>query len=306
MKIIVNNIDISELIGNLTWSGDKNQVARKLTFSYLYTREDSNVPVVNIEEGNTIVMYDDTGIELFLGIVIKRSRSEASITISVDAVDLAWYTSKNKVFSVYKGTAAEITKAVCSEFGIITGSLLETTTQTEIISTGDKTIYGVIAEAYKVSGRPYSIEMAGSSLQVLEEGNCIAAVLSASSNITDATYTSTIENMVNKVIILDKDSKRVGEVENTSDIVAYGLLQETYSESEDTDTMEAAKQVLKQIENSGNITALGNVACITGRAVYVTEVNSRITGKFTIISDSHSFSNGEHIMTLGLNFCEVV
>lgn len=305
MRLIIQNQDLSELVEKITWSGDKNQVARRLSFTYLYTREDSNIPAVSIEEGNTVGFYDDTGNELFLGVVIKRTREESGITISVDSVDLAWYTSKNKVYGVYQGSAAEITRSVCLEFDIKTGELLEGGSKTEVVSTGDKSIYGVIQAAYQAAGMPSYIHMTGQCLNVLPEGNTVAAVLSGSSNVTGATYTSSIENMVNKVVLLNEQSKYAGEVENTEDKLAYGVMQETYQLSAGKDVSEA-QRMLKRIEQSGTITAVGDTACISGRAVYVVEVSSKITGLFTIQSDSHSFLNGQHTMTLGLKFEEVV
>lgn len=305
MRLVVQNQDISEIIEKITWSGDKNQVARKLSFSYLYPREDGNIPVVNVKEGDTVGFYTDAGEELFLGVVLKRSREEAGVTISVEAADLAWYTSKNKVYGVYQGSAAEIVRSVCLESDIKTGELLEGGSQTEVVSTGDKSIYGVIQAAYQAAGMPSYIYMTGQSLNVLPEGNAVAAVLSGNSNVTGAAYTSSIENMVNKVVLLNEQSQYAGEVENTEDKLAYGVMQETYQLSAGKDASEA-QRMLKRIEQSGTITAVGDPACISGRAVYVVEVSSKITGLFTIQSDTHSFLNGQHTMTLGLKFEEVV
>ena len=42
--------------------------------------------------------------------------------------------------------------------------------------------------------------------------------------------------------------------------------------------------------------------CITGRKVMVIKAGSSILGLFSVVSDNHTISNGEHKVTLGLDF----
>ena len=49
----------------------------------------------------------------------------------------------------------------------------------------------------------------------------------------------------------------------------------------------------------------GNPAYQTGRAIVVEKVNSKIRGRFTIISDEHAWTGSDYQTTLGLRFLEV-
>lgn len=298
MKVLINNIDVSTWIEKITWSGDKNQIARKLSFTVAYSRQDDNIPALQIDNGNTVTLIEQA--VLFQGVIINISRQENSTTLSVSAVDLAWYTGKIKTYGIYEGTAATITRQVCAEYGIETGSLLDISGNKEIISTGDKTIYQVIADAY--ADADWCLHMDGSALHIYPAGAEVVARLSGDSNVMDASYTSSIENMINKVVVLDGDAAYAGEVKQETHISQYGLMQETYKAETGKDARQEALKLLKGIEETGSVTAIGNLACITGRAVYITEVSSNITGRFCILSDSHTFDGGLHTMSLGLEF----
>ena len=302
MVITVNGKDISAWIEKVTWSGDGSQIARKLSFTYAFTREDSNIPLIIVDNGNQVAAYE--GGLIFLGIVIQTSRKESGVTISVNAVDLAWFTGKVKAYGVYRGSPAEITAKVCGEYGIPVGELLGGGTPTEIISTGDKSIYQIIEGAYSEMG--HYLYMSGDTLNVKAAGMEVVAHLSGNTGITDATYTSSIEAMVNKVVILDGSSSYLGEVAREEQVAAYGLMQETYKQEQGKDTETEAQKLLKGVEESGNITAQGEIACIAGKAVYITDVNTNITGCFRIAADTHNFEGPSHMMTLTLEFKEVV
>lgn len=302
MKITVNGSDISAWIEKVTWSGDCSQIARKLSFTYAFTREDSNIPVIVVDNGAHIAAYE--GGLIFLGVVTNTSRQEAGITISVNAVDLAWYMGKVKTYGVYIGTPAEITLQVCGEYGIAVGELLGEGTSTEIISTGDKTVYQVIEDAYGET--EHYICMSGDVLNIRAAGMEVVAHLSGNTDVTDASYTSSIESMVNKVVILDGSSAYAGEVADSSQISAYGLMQETYKQEQGKDAAVEAAKLMKGVEETGSITAQGNIACVAGKAVYITDVNTNITGCFRIVSDTHNFEGTIHTMSLTLEFKEVI
>lgn len=304
MKIKANGKDITRLIEKITWSGDRNQVARKFNFTYVYPRNKIGIEKINIDVGDRIT-FNESGKLRFDGVVIKQSRAESGITISIDAVDYAWYTSKIKVYGTYTGTPQAITTQICSEYGIAAGHITGSSFETQIISTGDKSIYQVITTAYKdVHYNTAYINMTGKTLNVDAMGKDVIKTITGNNSAIDANYTSSIENMVNKVIIIDKDSNYIGET-STADL-KYGLMQECYKAQEDEDYYAEAGKLFKSIENTGNITCTGDYDCVTGKAVYIKKVSSNITGKFTIIADSHSISDAEHTMTLSLGFNEVV
>lgn len=295
MQISADGMDISSLIESISWSGDENQMARKLTFSYLYTNQDPNIRKAEVTYGSRIRMGN-----LFDGIAVAEERTESGITKSVTAYDYAWYL-KSKVHGTFEGSPAAVAAAVCAQAGIAVGALYDEAKEVEIVTTGEKTIYQVITEAY--DGLDCYVSMQGQTLCVEKYGSVLAGTVTGDDSVTDATYKASIENMVNRVGILSGD-KLVGEVTGLG--AEYGQVQEYYKAEEGKDPMEEARKLLKGIEESGKITVVGNPAFVTGRSVIVQKVNSRIQGRFTILSDEHSISDAQYTTTLGLRFEEVV
>lgn len=295
MQILADGMNISSLIETISWSGDENQMARKLTFSYLYTNQDPNIRKAEVTYGSRIRMGD-----LFDGIAVSEERTESGITKSITAYDYAWYL-KSKVHGTFEGSPAAVAAAVCAQAGIAVGALYDEAKEVEIVTTGEKTIYQVITEAY--DGLDCYVSMQGQTLCVEKYGSVLAGTVTGDDSVTDATYKASIENMVNRVGILSGD-KLVGEVTGLG--AEYGQVQEYYKAEEGKDPMEEARKLLKGIEESGKITVVGNPAFVTGRSVIVQKVNSRIQGRFTILSDEHSISDAQYTTTLGLRFEEVV
>ncbi|MCM1561960.1 MAG: hypothetical protein NC123_20880 [Butyrivibrio sp.] len=147
--------------------------------------------------------------------------------------------------------------------------------------------------------------MDGMSLCIEKYGAELAGAVTGDDYVTDGSYKSSIENMVNKVVLLDAADQPVGEV--TNGLQQYGTIQDAYkiSGSEVNLTAEAEK-LLKGIEESGKITVKGLPSFQTGKAVIVEKVNSKIRGWLVIISDSHTIRDAEHTASLGLRFDAVV
>ena len=59
MKIFHKGKDISTLVKKITWSGSRMQVARKLVFDYVQDDRDTLIPVLEINNGETIFGYDE-------------------------------------------------------------------------------------------------------------------------------------------------------------------------------------------------------------------------------------------------------
>ena len=107
--------------------------------------------------------------------------------------------------------------------------------------------------------------------------------------------------MVNRVVILNAAEEPVGEV--TNGLTEYGIIQDAYKISgSEADPTKEAEKLLKGIEESGKIVVKGKPEFQTGRAVIVEKAGSKIRGRFAIISDSHSISDAQYTVTLGLRF----
>lgn len=301
MNIYSNGKDLSKYIESVTWSGDENQLARKLSITYLYTPRSNPARTLSAAKGDRMTMADG-GTQYFDGIVVREERTESGITMQNMAYDYAWYL-RSKALGIYKGSPADVVRQVCSENGIPVGSLYPLAGAVEVISTGEKSISQVISAAY--DGSDAHIYMQGNSLCIEKYGEELAGTVTGDDYVTNASYTSSAENLVNKVILLDAQDQPAGEL--TNGYTEYGTVQDAYKISGDEqDISKEAKKLLKGIEESGNIVVKGNPAFVTGKAVIVEKVNSKIRGRFTIISDSHSMKGADYSTTLGLRFESVV
>ncbi len=305
MRIEANGIDVSNFIGTVTWSGDVTQMARKLAFTYLYTDLSTDIEVVEINIGNRILAYDDSGDLIFDGIVITEEFEETDIKKSITAADYAFYL-KNKVYGEFKGNPAQVVRKVLSMFDIPAGEILETAGDINILAAGDKTIYQIIEEAYSAEADGVYIKMIGTTLNIEKIGTICVGTYTGDDFVTSAKYKSSIENMVNTVAIIDGNSRLVNRTSNEDDLI-YGVIQEVYKhDDEKKNALDEARKLMKAVENSGSITINGDYSVTAGTSIIVEKVNSRIQGLFKITSDSHSITNGQHTTTITLDFTKVI
>lgn len=301
MNITADGMDITNHIETITWSGDENQLARKLAISYLYAPHNETFGSRAVLNGSRLVMSEG-GSCCFDGIVVTEERSESSIIMQNTAYDYAWYL-RSKALGVYKGTPGQVAVQVCEENGIPCGSIYDPGGEAEVISTGEKSISQVIQAAYE--GMDVHIFMQGIQLCTEKYGTDLAGMVTGDDYVIDGSYKSSIENIVNRVVLLDAAEQSVGEI--TNGLTGYGTIREAYKiAGDEADPIKEAEKLLKGIEESGKIIVKGNPAFRTGKAIIVEKVNSKIRGRFIIISDSHAISDASYSTTLGLRFESVV
>jgi len=302
--------DISELVTSITWSGDYQQAARRLEVSIVASPTDYYLPKVNVALGNMLKLLTDDGKELFRGYVFYRERT--TLGVKLTAYDGLVYLTKSKgTYNFKKMTAEAITKKVAGDFGIQVGELASTGIVQSFIADSQR-IYDIIMQAYsgasKQNGKKYMPIMKNGKLNVIEKGKVkVKYLLSSDMNIQDASYSESIEDMINRVRIYDENKKLVGTVENAEWVKLYGVLQDAYVKEKGKDAQTVAKSMLKGVERSASLMGvLGNVECITGYAVTVKEPYTGLNGLFYIDNDTHTWQDGQYTMSLGLNFQNVM
>ena len=107
MKLLTVGKDISELIEQIKWSGDTKQVARTIQFTIAKNKKDKDFPTVVIDEGAEIIMQDDSGKDVFGGIIFDIDKSASSKVETYLAYDLMFYTVSYTHLDVYKRQAVE-------------------------------------------------------------------------------------------------------------------------------------------------------------------------------------------------------
>lgn len=302
--------DFSEIAKNYSWSGDKSQVARMLRCSVLSSSIDKYFRSISIEIGETILLYSDQGTELFRGYIFRKERSLGGFQVEYTAYDALIYLTRSKISRNFKKTTAEaITRTICAELGVAVGAIASTG-YTQTLAALNKTGYKVILEAYtkasKITGKKYIPIMQKNKLDIIEKGKTKSKTrLTADTNIEDATYTESIEDKTVTVVkITDDKGNYVGEVSNADNKKNYGTLQEIYQKEKGVDSRKAAQSMLKGIERTATVQALGNddFDQVTGNAIYIKEEQTGLTGLFYIDADEHSFSEGQHKISLTVEF----
>lgn len=295
--------DITQLVDKVTWSGDYKQVARQLNFGILYSSTDKNIPRVNIQLGDLIRLVEGNK-EYFQGFVVTKDRQISSDTIQFTCYDGLFYLIKSKgTYNFNNVTPKAITERVARDFNIPLGSM-PTGRPVKRIFDGES-IYNIIMTAYTLesnrTGKQYLPVMRQGRLSVIEKGKQLARfTLDSSETVTNAQYGESMESSINVVKMYNDEGKYLGEVTISG---VPGRLQDVYKGD---GGKSAARSLLKGIEQTASVDALGDFDCIVGNAVQVKEPHTGLVGKFFIDNDSHTFENGQHQMKLGLAFSNLM
>ena len=119
----------------------------------------------------------------------------------------------------------------------------------------------------------------------------------------EATYKSTLQNLVNRILITDKSNNVVKIVEDTASIQKYGLVQRTLKQNDGEDAAADAQKMLVTTKGSASVSGIPNdFRAVSGYSIIVQETDTGLYGQFYIESDNHTFSAGKAQMDLTLAF----
>lgn len=306
--------DITQAVPSVSWSGSVSQAARTAEITVINAPDDKNVEnlKLNIGAGEVIKLYEDEEL-IFFGEVQSAKKTSETGTITYTCYDLLNHLLKSTgVYNFSNTTAEKITKKVCADLEIKTGSIAETKAAIKKMIIDGDTFYDIIMKAYtkaaKQTGKKYICRMNGAELSVEVKGTKVKNfVLAEGYNITNTEYEETIENMVNVVKIYDEKGAQVGEVRNDKWVEKYGIYQQVYKKENGINAQTAAKNMLKGIEKKVTLDGInGDLQCIAGNGVEVYDKTTGLNGLFWIDSDTHTWENGTHIMNLELNFKNIM
>lgn len=305
MKIFHKGKDISTLVKKITWSGSRMQVARKLVFDYVQDDRDPNVPVLVINNGETVFGYDEENNIIFRGNVFDVEKNRQNSNVRITAFDNLFILSKSKTTKKFVNiTAEDITTAICRELGVKVGNLIKTGVPVSFIA-DRKTGYQIIMMAYtevsKKTGEKYHPIMNNDQLDIILKGTLIENYVADSrSNMTESTYKESIENMINQIMITDQQGNMTGYKRNDEWIDKYSMIQDVYKTDPNKDTNKEVEAMLKGPDRSGSLTLIGDYRV---KSSYSIEIRDSLNaGKFWVKSDVHTFQNGNHMMKIELEF----
>lgn len=307
MKLLTEGKDLSELIETVTWSGDTRQVARTLKFTIAKNKRDENFPIVVINEGDEIIMRDDAGKDIFGGIIFDIDKAASSKVETYLAYDLMFYINNSDVNQLFDGTPETIVPGICESLDIEAGPMAATGIHVSMPCFGKKA-YDAIMMAYTAAARkngskyiPLMTDI--NKVSVVEKGELCGAVMTGDYNLIGATYKSTLQNLVNRVLITDKNNNIVKTVEDADSIRKYGLVQKVLKQNDGEDATDEAKKMLVTTEASASVSGVPNdFRAVSGYSVIIQETDTGLYGQFYIESDTHTFSCGKAQMDLVLAF----
>ena len=312
IKVFCNNKnsreEITQFVTQLTWSGSANEATRSLEFGMVNSPFDSAMDPPVLAMGSIIEFYGN-GKLLFYGRVLNREKIGEKGELNYTARDLMNNLIKSRMTKKFKKKTPEyIAKACAKMAGLEVGSLYKTKMKIKKQYATEESCYNILMNAYAKAAAKKHIQffprMNGAKLEIIRKGN-IVATLDQDADITALRITTNAEDMVNRVNIYSQKGKKTGQVQKANWVKAFGVFQEVLTKEEKSSGKKQAKALLKGQTQSMEIDAIGNIACIAGAGVYVYDALSDVTGNFWIESDSHTFSNGIHKMSLQMAFKNV-
>lgn len=291
---------------SIEWSGTHNQCSRQISFTIPWNPYDKNFEKLDIKLGDLMYLYDGKT-QLFVGTVTSREKTAEIGTASYVAMDFMHHLLRsNASYNFKKTTPEKIVKKVCSDLQIKTTALASTKTNISKLLFQDACVYDIIVTAYRKAkaktGKIYMPVMKGNKVSVIQKGLASGVTLTQGVDITGASYSDTTDNMVNLVNIYNDKAKKLGKVETKKDISTYGVYAQSYTKEKGVDAKKQAKSMMVGVTKEASIEAIGDIKAISGYSIQISDKATGLSGKFYITSDSHTFQNGVHTMSLDLSW----
>lgn len=155
----VYTTDITEAVSSVSWGGSTSQAARTAEIAVINAPNDKNVTdlKLKIAAGDTIKLYENNT-TLFIGEVITKETTSETGTVTYSCTDLLNHLLKSTgVYNFSNTTAERITKKVCADFEIDTGTVVETKATIKKMIIDGSSIYDIIMMAYTKAASAYNL-----------------------------------------------------------------------------------------------------------------------------------------------------
>lgn len=299
--------DISRLVRNVTWSGSRVNVARKLEFDFTQDDRDPHCPIINFDNGYTVIATNESGEQFFEGNIYRYKKSRAEGNVHIMCWDHLHVMKVSKMTKEYKDALPEdITTEMCKFLGVLPGNIAATGEKVSFLA-NNKTGYQIImmayTEAHKKNEKIYQPIMNGARLDIIEKGTLIENyALDSRINMTNSEYEESIEKLINQVALLDEQGNITSYERDEESIQKYSMFQTVLKTDPNKDMKKEVEAVFKdnKVERSCHITALGDYRAVSSYSIQITD--GLFNGKFYIRQDTHTFREGQHEMKLELEF----
>lgn len=195
---------------------------------------------------------------------------------------------------------------VIKKLGYNAGTLAKTGQKfTKVItkSTGYDVIMAAYTEASEKTKKKYMITTTIDKFNVIEKGEKVLELqFNESENLIKSKFKSSIDKLVNKVIIVDKNGNKVSEKVDKETQKLYNITITEIEQQTEGKTDIKPEDKFKKADKSASLSGFGDITCVSGYGVHVKDTHTGLIGKFFIDSDKHTWSGGSYIVDLDLNF----
>ena len=304
--------DFSQFWSTLKWSGSKKDCCRVAEITLPAADTDNYLPHAPVGMGNRVHIEED-GKVLLDGFAVKVTMVSDAGTKTVRIHDRGWYLNRSDgVYNFQNTTPAAAVHRVCGDFDIPVGDLPDTGDFRLTRKFVGVSLYKILATFYSrasaQTGVHYCLRFEGEKFCVRElkrrenTPQILPGVNLVTSNVAES-----IENVVNRVLILDKNGNTQLTREDGDSQNQYGLGQKTLKQADGA--VRQADKLLREGKDPSyqiSVTALGDTRLIAGECVLVQDRATGLWGVFAIDSDSHTWANGYYSTQLTLTLQNVM
>lgn len=306
--------DITQLVDSIQWAGRRGSPTRTLTVSLLdddgYLHERSGI---DVEEGWQCIFKFD-GAELFRGIFIRQSTTQKK-TGKYKAYDNGIYLSNNRDTFVYESkTASQIFSDVCSRFGLPTGDVagcsFSIPDHIKKKATGWDTIEDALSLEFDNTGTRFFVvsEKGLLSLKKRQE-NILQWVLEVGANVSSYNFTKSIEDVKTRIKLISSEGTVLAEASDPDLEAKIGIMQDVNTPDETLNSGQLtalANSLLAEKKQANRSLTLNNLLGLTdvvsGVGVFVIIPHIDISRTLYVDSDTHTFKDNLHTMSLQLSY----
>lgn len=305
--------DVTQLVEQIKWRGRKGSSSRTLNVKlidddgYKHARSE-----IDVEQGHQCI-FNYNGQELFRGIIMTQTQSNRK-ALSFTAYDNGIYLANNKDTFVYENkTASDVFRDCCTRFGLPMGEVADCTYKIPELTKSKTTAFDAIADAlsldFDATGiRHYVASEKGKLKLLTRRENILQWVIEVGENLSTYTYTRSIENIKTRVKMVSKEGTTLAEKSNAALEKKIGVFQEIEKPDESLTTAQINDLIASMLDEKStpertlDVEAMGIAEVISGIGVYIIIPELGLARTFYVDSDTHTFRDNMHTMTLKLNY----
>ncbi|MGL5049734.1 MAG: XkdQ/YqbQ family protein [Fusobacteriaceae bacterium] len=303
--ITINGSEVRRKFERITWGGDIQTSSRYI--------EVTGYDLV-VGCGDTAELFNRDGKRLFIGKVFRVDKDTDTESVTFKCYDNAFYLNKNFfVKNFYNLAPSEITKQIISEIGLETGEFPQDKLKCTFPAI-DRSAYDIIMSCYTMQNAKddiiYTVVSEDNKINIIEQGTLITNYeLSSKTNIRTASYSSSIEDLITKVIVYKTEKEKTQIIDtksNPEDIKKYGVFQVVQQQTEENKAILDSQKILKGIVEKGQIQVNGMNDLVSGYTVAVAVKSIDLIGTFLIEYDMHTWEADDYYCDLSLSFENVM